>query len=460
MNPLDNIFRDGLAGRKAEVPDGLWERIAAQQPGQVPAGERIDHLFQDGLANRRAAVPADMWSRIQAARATAPHSGRQMLATALVFLLIGLLVYGVQKIGEENEERGKTSPQAELQEERRETTVSDKPQSVGISLAQGDGARVQASSTGTSPVLSDPETTSYEIDGSRNSRVVSSPVSARPTDATPAGTSVKSTTVTGTTAPTNNQQTRHPHAVALLPTAVAPLTPKSFNPLVLPLKKTTRIRKPGGFEPIGSNRLHGELLAGIGYTNQTLTANGDENMLRQEEREVTEFPEASLQFSARLRYRLTPRLRLTTGLTYAELRNRFEYDQLIDGTPTLLERTNKLRMVEVPLLLSYELPGRRLRLALNGGLVANAFTAVSGGYQDPASLEPQSLRESGFYRRSVGIGYTTSLTAAYPIAGGRLQLLLEPYFKAYPRSFTTGGAPVSERYWTAGLQLGIRKLLR
>ncbi len=52
----------------------------------------------------------------------------------------------------------------------------------------------------------------------------------------------------------------------------------------------------------------------------------------------------------------------------------------------------------------------------------------------------------------------TSLSTTYVI--GKKQpfvLLVEPFFKAYPGSYTRKGAPLKETYWAAGLQLGVRK---
>ncbi|MEM9929581.1 MAG: hypothetical protein AAF840_07170, partial [Bacteroidota bacterium] len=64
MNPIDDLFRDGLQGRSGEVPGDLWSRIQAGKTPAAPEGAKVDQFFANKLAERTGEVPADMWSRI------------------------------------------------------------------------------------------------------------------------------------------------------------------------------------------------------------------------------------------------------------------------------------------------------------------------------------------------------------------------------------------------------------
>ena len=240
-------------------------------------------------------------------------------------------------------------------------------------------------------------------------------------------------------------------AVAVPPLAVrpAPLRTHATLPPVTPTP----------FRSKRTNRIQGEALLGIAYANQQFTANGVENEIFRTDRETYEQPEVSLQFTARVRYRLGERSQLIGGLTYAEIRNQFEYS--LPGAPDRVRSNNRLRMLEIPLLYGYTFPGNRLRVGGAAGAVVNVLSSARGFYVDPFALDAQRLEESGYYRTNVGLGYMASLTTAYPIGKDRTtMLLIEPYFKAYPGSFTRNDAPLSEKYWTAGLQVGLRRTLK
>jgi len=57
MNPIDDMFRDGLEGRKAEVPADMWSRVSAGKASAVPEGEGVDQYFSDALKDRAGRKP-------------------------------------------------------------------------------------------------------------------------------------------------------------------------------------------------------------------------------------------------------------------------------------------------------------------------------------------------------------------------------------------------------------------
>ncbi len=75
MNPIDDLFREGLSGHAGQVPTDMWTRINAGKTPVAPIGEGIDELFAGKLADRAGEVPTDMWARIAAVGATTVPEG-------------------------------------------------------------------------------------------------------------------------------------------------------------------------------------------------------------------------------------------------------------------------------------------------------------------------------------------------------------------------------------------------
>ncbi|PPK85236.1 hypothetical protein CLV84_2128 [Neolewinella xylanilytica] len=423
MNDLDELFRGGLGDRKPEVPQELWDKIAARRTA-LPEGEEIDRLFANRLANRQPPVPAGMWQRVRAARRRAPLLPYAVLA----LLLLGTAAGVFWALPQEQDSFGPTDPLAT----RTPFTISP--------------SATTAPSTGPASVPpAEPELMTGmlpEQQGTEN--LLSARYAAPPTPASegtaPVATPARIPITVSATVPTLRTDRVEP----LSDTAV-------FATLPLP--------GPGhAFRATGGHRLRLEFLLGAAYAHQRFVHTAEGARELRSAREVSEFPQLSYQLSARLRYQLRPRWHLLTGLTYVDIRNQLEYERMNNGAKELMRSNNHLRMLEVPLLASYAVSGRRLRLNVNAGPVINLFTAVDGAYLHPDFAEPQSFGDE--YRRNIGIGWTASLTTTYLVGKDRgTQLLLEPFFKSYPGSFTPREAPLSERYWLGGLQIGLRKSL-
>jgi len=438
MSHLDDLFRDGLGERKPDVPASLWKKIAASK---TPVGEQIDRLFANGLGERLAPVPAGMWARIVAARRPVNYLSYVLGLLLLLITAAGLTWY----LGEKN--KGPRPPRlsaglADASQVQSQLEVAEDPDPAtterpGVGRAEPDqrpGVLAGAATLIRPDVQEVTEGDSSIPPTSDGSRV-----------AKESGNDGRSATVI----PNRSTVAK---GIAVLPIPLLAIIDRSPTPGPI------EVQSGNSFRSSHRDRLQGEVLAGIAYANQSFGLQGEASQRLRDLREVSEFPEVSYQITARLRYRLRGRLHLLTGLTYAELRNQIEYDRVLPGGTELVRSDNRIRMLEVPLLASLELPGGRLRLNLNAGPVINLTTGVSGSYLDPDTAEPLDLGDNGQYRRNVGICWATSLTTTYPIGKARTtQLLLEPFFKHYPRSFTTADAPLSERYWVAGIQLGLRK---
>lgn len=464
MNPVDDLFRDALANRapavdpelwtavraargdiagvdgrfasalgsaEGAVPPGLWDRV---NPASRPAPPAVDGRFAAALGSAEAAVPAGLWGRVWAGRVAARRRPRLLLAAVLLLFLAlgGLAVFLTQVSGEVP--AGPSAP------------VNSGP--VAAALPSATAPR-PGPATAETPGIRTRRAVAPTAKRRRVARAVTPPVFAEETPtASPPPPAAE---------PPARRVT--PAAVATLPavpraTAVTPLRPEP-NPALPTVASTRDLAKPFF---VNAPRLRVELLFGAAYANQTLTATTNDALPLREARSLSEYPELSHQVTFRGVYRLNERWRLRAGLTYAEIRNQFEYGLVINGIPTDARSVNRLRLLEVPLLASYRVPGRRLQVELNAGPVINLVTSARGRFLDPAFSAPRSLNEFGNYRRNTGVGFMGSLTTTYVVGKqDPFLLVLEPFFKAYPTAFTQPGASLRESYWVAGLQLGVRK---
>lgn len=504
MNQIDDMFRDGLNGRKAEVPADMWSRVRAGKTSPAPEGEGVDQyfadalkdragevptdmwsrisaagvlvaagldqVFADGLRNREGTVPAGMWDRIWKARTAAPvfTSGRVFGAVAAILLLLS---FGWWMLAEPNETALLPAENASVVA----APISSSKDAVSVDLGAAAGANTveRAGPAKTAPQDNNngPKTTASVITETAPTFTAAQPQQATASTAllaarvnatvgnpeiNPAETKPTSTTETLAANPTPPTSVALP-ALVRTQTAIAPLDVKTaaltlkndFNPSPL---------SASSFRAANRYRLQTEFLFGAFYANQQFSADTEDLRAQRNIREVRENPGLSYQVSLRGAYKLNERLVLRSGLTYSEIRNKFDYEDIVNGSAVLLTTNNHIRQLEVPVLMGFHIPGRRLNVSLNAGPLVNLTTSVQGRFLHPDSATPLSLADDGQYRRNVGVGFMTSLSTTYVI--GKKQpfvLLVEPFFKAYPGSFTAKNAPLKETYWAAGLQLGVRK---
>ncbi len=433
MNDLDELFRGGLGDRKPEVPKDLWDKIADRR-SPLPEGEELDRLFAGKLAHRQPSVPAGIWERIMAARRPYPIA-RYAALVLLLLAVIGTLFWAM--------------PQEQNNAEKVAVLAGGGPFTIPVPT---NTSPAQIATEGAQPAVGD-----LPAVVARNETPANTPTVTRSAREKPAPGQV-SLPVTLPPSKAVSQKATVVRAIpSLIPTALEISGQTGLSSGLL-----FRLTPPtdGSFRSSGRSRFQAEFLLGAAYANQRFGQVAENARELRNAREVSEFPQLSYQASVRLQYRLRPRIRLLTGLTFVDIRNQLEYEQSVNGQTELMRTNNHLRMLEVPVLASYTITGRRLRLNVNAGPIVNLYTAVDGQYLHPGFAEPQSLNDGAGYRSNVGIGWTTSLTTTYLIGKDRTtQLLLEPFFKSYPGSFTARDAPLSEHYWLAGLQVGLRKSL-
>ncbi len=230
-----------------------------------------------------------------------------------------------------------------------------------------------------------------------------------------------------------------------------------------------------------------ELLGGPAYAHQQLRARGPDDFGYLEARSGNEFPSISYQLSARLQFATASGLTLRSGLSFVNLRRRADYplegermaivtdrydsggtligsDTTFETTFRMVSSRNSLRQFELPLLVGYRFQAGKLRLNFQAGPTLGLQLTTDSRLLTPDGESVRPARrtddadtaagEIAAYRNSAALGFQASLTTTYPL-GRRTSLLMEPFCKVYPRSFTAPSYPLREKYVVMGLQVGI-----
>lgn len=270
--------------------------------------------------------------------------------------------------------------------------------------------------------------------------------------------------------------------------SVQTLTPREIRPTTEAEPRSRRVANLRCYDISRKRmRFEAEWLAGPTLGRQVLSARLDEARGHLLDRRSTET--ARPGFGGGLRFSMvSPRgFAVRSGLYYTELRNRFEFALPGESTTVITERydpagnvigvdtsfstekimyatTNRLRMLELPLLAGYEFQWNRLRVALTAGGHFNLWFDAQGQLLSPNSGAATDFGQVGdsnvfpIYTRQAGVGLYAGAALLYHL-GGRYSLLVEPFLKSYPRSLTRSEYVLRENYWMGGLQVGLRARL-
>ncbi len=180
---------------------------------------------------------------------------------------------------------------------------------------------------------------------------------------------------------------------------------------------------------------------------------------------------------------------LRSGLHYEQMTEVFEYadpdyiqvtirqtTKIIDNVPVTVIDTigidygehyvktyNRYGRLDVPLLAGVEFRKGRAGLSLQAGASLNVYFWKRGTVLD-AQLQPQSFTpddatgKSPVFRQRAGWSTTASAQVFYHLRP-RLRVFAEPYGSHNLRPLTLDGQPISQRYTTWGLKLGLTKIL-
>lgn len=202
-----------------------------------------------------------------------------------------------------------------------------------------------------------------------------------------------------------------------------------------------------------------------------------------ENRKQTESVEFSYSMGFRLSAVSSLGLAIRTGLNYTQINEQFNYYNqneeriIIDnvygpngeivGTDTTVVTGvrhkvshNKFQIVDLPIILGYEKEYKKFVFTANAGAHINLFFDSEGDFLSPelepvsfSSDDPDGLRA---FRNHLGIGWYGSLGVQYRLSP-RFNVMIEPYFKMYPKGFSRSQYMVDQQYLSTGLSIGIRQ---
>ena len=201
------------------------------------------------------------------------------------------------------------------------------------------------------------------------------------------------------------------------------------------------------------------------------------------DRENTESYMLSYQANARLGIKLPSGLTGMAGVSYDRYNERFDYfnpaEQLPIETTVIVvaggdstvsisieaigehtvKHTNTMSFVSVPLTAAYTWQGDKLNVGVHGGMAVNLLFLKSGRIVNEEGLQSlNSTVRKETYKTSAGFNLTGGLIFEYKIDRD-ISFIAEPRFSYNLRSLTTDGYPIDQKYLTAGINFGIRKIL-
>lgn len=468
----------------------------------------LDELFHDHLADASASVPDDMWERIQNARE--PKRRRPPFPTWWMLGLFLLVGTGAIMYQAQSETAAPTIghfpavvepipttivlpqtvvnyPSAPLEMEATIAVATELPNVVTpeeaptVSVAQAivgtpSGKTVittkvdqerRNSTTTLSPTEEETLLLEAERPANRQPEKVTIPATPPPTQAN---------TIT-----TEPQKAAGPHQRRRLQ-RVAELPTRSFEPDIKSTIKLFANHPPRCAKFTGPFfRWDAELLAGPAYAHSTLTAKTSESEAHLQQRLNSEFSEWSYTTLLRLAATTKSGLSIRSGVGYTQINERFEHEigskwettvvigpdgQIIAHDSTFVERyvetsNNRLRFVEIPVLLGYEKQLGKLRVGAQAGAFLGVAFDATGTTYSPATGDPIAFGQEGesnvlpIFRQQATAAWYGSMTVVYNLAS-RYSIVAEPYFKSYPRVLSTSGYDLEQDYWMAGMQVGLR----
>jgi hypothetical protein len=172
---------------------------------------------------------------------------------------------------------------------------------------------------------------------------------------------------------------------------------------------------------------------------------------------------------------------MRTGLIYSKIKEPFsqriytEYEEYIETTDqagNILSRdtiirtetqkfafSNRHKLLDIPLILGYEIDKDKYNIGFNGGAYINITASQEGRFLNPNSeivdFSTNSPARYEAFKTNVGMSLYSSFSVNYKITPA-LHFIFEPYGRYYLNSFTTENHELNQNYFVAGIQVGLR----
>jgi len=240
----------------------------------------------------------------------------------------------------------------------------------------------------------------------------------------------------------------------------------------------------------GTYYLSVDAFAGPGISPRSFTASDSEATSYSLARQTTENHQYAWSAGARFNFHLQRGWALRLGLLYDQAGDVFDYTDTLathstfridsffaaDGTflysdssrvlifGTLIKKIhNTYRHLDVPILVSYEMPIGRSSLMFNVGPVFNLSSSYEGQILDPMlhprTITPGSQNELYAYKTSLGLSLYFGAGLVLPITDN-ISGVVEPRYLYRIKPVTIKSYPLEEHRHFAGLNLGLRYYLK
>lgn len=455
----------------------------------------LDELFKNNLRDASAPVPENMWERIAKAR---QRKRRRMMViwsatgtTTLGLLAILLMPFSTPELGHfplEDTTPSASQTLANQVPDQTSSPVSSRENAdsqINTSLIApattptvNRGQNQQRTTTSLVPKVAHAQQVNKIIPENQAANVLELPATDQePTVEVPEGTTTDSQE-------DNSLRIAGPHQ--RLRSQVVDILPAKN----LAFAQQTELKLFSNHAPRCARfanpyfRLDLEVLGGPAYAQQTLQAKTPESISHLNKRKESESSSISYSGGFRLAAASNVGLSMRTGLMYTEINDRFTFEVgsrmdvstifgpngEVIGVDTIYteayneQHRNRLRFIEVPLLIGYEEQWGKFRVGVNAGAYLNLHFGAKGAIYSPATQEPIQFGQQGdrdvlpiFDRRATAAWYA-GISIAYNLHS-RYSLIAEPYFKSYPRALSSSEYDLQQNYWMTGLQLGMRMRL-
>ncbi|MEZ5042976.1 MAG: hypothetical protein R2828_23980 [Saprospiraceae bacterium] len=236
----------------------------------------------------------------------------------------------------------------------------------------------------------------------------------------------------------------------------------------------------------GKRHWYGELSTGTTTSLRDLHAREGEFIPYAASRAATESAQFSYNTELRLSIISPNGFAFRTGFNYTQLNDKFNYvnenekkiiitnvygsnGQIISQDTSIVTGTrrkitnNRFQLLDVPLILGYELNYKDVTFAFNAGMYLNLSYQQKGDFLSPIDQEPTSFSSDEIdtypaYRQQIGMGWYGSIGMYYRM-NPRTHVYLEPSLRMYTQSGTIDEYPLKQNYALGSLNIGLRRVI-
>jgi hypothetical protein len=233
---------------------------------------------------------------------------------------------------------------------------------------------------------------------------------------------------------------------------------------------------PGREKNTAGNKRYVEIYGGPDYAFRSFSDTANSIYLKRR-KESTSFSSA---YSAGLRFTkvFSNGMSFRAGINYSQVNEKFKFVegnilQVIyitnaagdttgsyESTSTRYKTTlNKFRMLDIPVMIGYEMGNGRIHTNINAGAIINLYSWQKGDVLDK-SLQPIDVNAGAAaspyqFRKNIGLGFIGAISVYYKLTD-RWHLLAEPYFRYNFSPASKSELTFKQKYNTTGLRLGLR----